>query len=911
MPAPAAQDADAALDIDLDQPWSAEPQTVLDALDTSAEGLTTEEAKERLQRVGPNRLREMERRSLWDLFIEQLKSLIVLLLVAAAAVSIAFGEYIDAGAIGIVLLINTLVGFFTEWRAVRSMEALQEMSDVEVTVRRGGEKQRLSAEDLVPGDVVVLSEGEVVAADLRLIEASKLQANEAALTGESVPVEKQAEPADEGAPLAERASMVYKGTSITRGSGAGVVVASGMNTELGGISALVADAEEEQTPLEERLDQLGQRLVWITLGVAAVVAGVGIAAGRELRLMIETAVALAVAAIPEGLPIVATIALARGMWRMLRRNALIRRLSSVETLGATGIIFTDKTGTLTEGRMTVQRLALPGGTVEVTTGDDGDAQFMRDGEPVDPQEWDPLHNAIEVAVLCNDADLDDSGEDGDGDPMEVALLALGRKAGLLRPDLIDGRREVERDAFDRETKKMATVHDEDDGVFVAIKGAPGAVLEACTHIEGADGPEPLDEAAREQWMEQNKELAKDGLRVLALGRKHMNSADGDVYEDVHFLGFVGLLDPPRKDIKAAIDRCQEAGIHVIMVTGDQEETARHIAHAVGLVDDPDASVMHSTDLGDPDTMSEEQERRALEASIFARVSPEQKLRLIDLHQEHGHIVAMTGDGVNDAPALKSADIGVAMGERGTQVAQEAADMVLQDDAFPTIVAAVEQGRIIFENIRKFVIYLLSGNVGEVLAVALASVASAPLPLLPLQILYLNMINDVFPALALGLGGGYRDVMKHPPRPSDEPILTRYHWGEIMGYGVVIAGTILGAFALAFTWLDMGTEQAVTVSFLTLSVSRLFHVFNMRNPDSGLLRNEITRNPFVWGALVLCIALLGLAVYVAPLANVLEVTPPGVDGWLLVLGASLVPVLVGQTYLVFRSRRTGAPEEATA
>ncbi|NBC18178.1 MAG: HAD-IC family P-type ATPase, partial [Bacteroidetes bacterium] len=797
----AAQDTDTALDVGLDRSWSAETPAVLDALDTSAEGLTSAEAERRLRRVGPNRLREIERRSLWDLFIEQLKSLIVLLLLAAAVVSIAFGEVIDAGAIGVVLLINTLVGFFTEWRAVRSMEALQELSDVQATVRRGGEKERISAEALVPGDVVVLSEGEVVAADLRLIEASKLQADEAALTGESVPVEKQAEAVDEDAPLAERASMVYKGTSITRGSGAGVVVASGMNTELGGISALVAGAEEEQTPLEKRLDRLGQRLVGITLGIAAVVAVVGIAAGRELRLMIETAVALAVAAIPEGLPIVATIALARGMWRMLRRNALIRRLSSVETLGATGIIFTDKTGTLTEGRMTVRRLALPGGLVDVTTGDDGATRFTRDGEPIDPEAWEPLRHAIEVAVLCNDAALDDNGEDGDGDPMEVALLALGQKAGLPRPDLIDGRPEVERDAFDRETKKMATVHDADDGVFVAIKGAPGAVLDVCTHVDGEAGPEPLDDAAREQWLQQNAALARDGLRVIALGCKRMSSTDGAVYEDVHFLGFVGLLDPPRADIEAAIDRCQEAGIQVVMVTGDQEETARHIAHAVGLVDDPDAAVVHGADLGDPDAMSGEQRRQVLEASIFARVSPEQKLRLIDLHQEQGHIVAMTGDGVNDAPALKSADIGVAMGERGTQVAQEAADMVLRDDAFPTIVAAVEQGRIIFENIRKFVVYLLSGNVGEVLAVALAAVASAPLPLLPLQILYLNMINDVFPALALGLGGGHRDVMQHPPRPSDEPILTRYHWGEIVGYGVVIAGTILGAFALAFTWLE--------------------------------------------------------------------------------------------------------------
>lgn len=889
-----------------DQPWSVDVDTILNKLGVSPnQGLPPQKVESRLEQYGPNRLRQIEQRSTWEILVEQFKSLIVLILVAAAVVSFARQSWIDGGAIVVALIINTAVGFFTELRATRSIEALQEMDSVDAAVRRNGKKQRIPAKEVVPGDIILLNSGELVSADIRLTSLSKLQVDESALTGESVPVDKQVEPVEAETALAERRSMVFKGTAITRGQGEGVVIATGMETEIGEISELVGSAEDEETPLEKRLDQLGQKLVWVTLGVAVAVGVVGLVAGREIELMIETAIALAIAAVPEGLPIVATVALARGMWRMLERNALMRRLSSVETLGATSIICTDKTGTLTKGQMTVEQLNLSSGQVKVQL--ESQQIFKNDDTEVEPADDPTLETALRIALMCNDAEL--SGEAGsadddrtaNGDPLEVALMEAGRAAGLARTELVAQMPEVERDAFDRETKQMATVHETESGYFVAVKGAPASVLQSCSRLYNGNGGDPLDEPGREDWLRRNREMAENGLRVLALATKTMDTPEVDIYQDLQLVGLVGLIDPPRQGIQAAIDRCQQAGVRVIMVTGDQPETARAIAHSVGLVKDDTARVIHGAELGDNEFQEHREE--ILETDIFARVTPAQKLNLIDLHQDNGSIVGMTGDGVNDAPALKSADIGIAMGQRGTQVAREAADMILQDDAFPTIVAAIEQGRVIFENIRKFVIYLLSGNVGIILAVGLATFFGAPLPVLPLQILYLNMINDAFPALALGVGEDSRAVMERPPREAEEPIITRYHWGEIVGYGLLIGFNLLLTFYLAFTWLGLDETGAVTVTFLTLSISRLLHAFNMRSAASGLLDNEIVRNPYMWGAIGLSISLLLVAVYWPLLANVLQLTPLNGSGWLLVLGASVVPLIISQIYIIAFSRLT--------
>lgn len=844
-------------------------------------GLSDADVERRREQFGVNRLREASRRSLGSILVAQFQSVIVLLLVVASGLAFALGDTIEGVTIVAVILLNAAIGFVTELRAVRSMEAIQELGQVTVQVRRDGRVQAIEATELVPGDVVLLDGGDIVAADVRLLEAAKLQVNESALTGESVPVDKTVEPLDNDVELAERQNMVFKGTALTRGSGEGVVVATGMETELGHISSLVEGAADETTPLEKRLDQLGRRLVWLTMIFTVFVVAAGLLGGREIRLVIETAIALAIASIPEGLPIVSTIALARGMWRMAQRNALLNQLSTVETLGATNLICTDKTGTLTENKMSVATLQFAGERVDL---DDG------------PDESPRLGRALRIGVMCNNAELNrNDPTEAVGEPLEVALLQAGADFDLFRDELNETMPEAREVAFDTETNMMATFHEQNGHeYYVAVKGAPEAVLAVCANVYTDAGEvEELSETDREQWLEHNATLAADGLRMLAIADKSTGDADDDPYHDLTFVGLLGLLDPPRADVRDAIRDCQQAGIRVVMVTGDQAATARNIALAVGLVDDDSVAVVQGGELDAPEELTEEARRRMLETHVFARVTPEQKLNIIELHQSVGRRVAMTGDGVNDAPALKKADIGVAMGQRGTQVAQETADMVLQDDALSTIVMAVRQGRIIFENIRKFVIYLLSANLSGFLVVGLATLVNAPLPITPLQILFLNLVTDVFPALALGVGEGDRAVMEQPPRDPGEPVVRRIDWGRIALYSSTIALGALAAFAVALTGLSLPQERAVTIAFLTLAFGRLWNVFNVRDFASSVFRNDITRNPWVWGALILCVLLLLAALYVPFMQTILRTVGPGVRDWSLVLVFSLIPLLIGQ------------------
>jgi Ca2+-transporting ATPase len=784
------------------------------------------------------------------------------------------------------------------------MEALQRMGKTQARVRRGGKERTLSAEELVPGDIVLLEAGDVVSADLRLLEANRLQCDEAALTGESVPVTKGTDPIDrDDPPLAERGNMAFKGTAVTDGSGLGVVVATGMDTELGHISSLVESAESSATPLERRLEQLGRRLIWLTVAIAAVVAAAGLIAGKALVVMLETAIALAIAAVPEGLPVVATLALARGMRKMARRNAVVKRLSAVETLGTASLIFTDKTGTLTENHMTLARLALAAGTFALAR-DGDDARILRDDDTeVELDEVPGLEAALTVGALCNNASL---GEDGSvGDPTEVALLEGAAAAGLHRDALL-GRLPEEREvSFDPDLKLMATVHADDGGWRYAVKGAPEAVLGRCNRVRTEDGDTGLDDAAREDWQNRSERLAADGLRMLALAEKRADSADAEPYADLTLLALTGLYDPPRPGIDTTLAACQDAGIRIVMGTGDHAATAQAIAAEIGLAP-PDTEAVDASTLGDLADLDASRREQLLDSAVFARISPEQKLRLIDLYQDAGWVVGMTGDGVNDAPALKQADIGIAMGRRGTEVARQAADIVLKDDAFETLVHAIEHGRTIFRNIRRFIVYLLSGNLAEIMAVSAAAVVGAPLPLLPLQILYINFVSDVMPALALGLSPSHAGVMDEPPRAKDEPILNRGHWMAITGYGVLIAATVLTAFALAFLWLGLGTGQAVTIGFLTFGFARLVHVLNMRDADSPVFVNEITRNPMVWVSIAVGVGLLALAVWVPMAADVLSIRPLPVGGWLLVAGFSALPLLLVQATKIVhaRLRRSG-------
>lgn len=890
-------------------PWVGEARSILEQFGVDEhDGLSESEVTLRRRRFGPNQLKAAKPQKTLAIFVEQFRSVVILLLVAAAGLSFVFGDLVEGAAILAVILINTAIGFVTELRAVRSIETLRKLGRVDTTVRRDGETKRVPAVSLVPGDIVLVEGGDFVTADMRLVEASKLEANESTLTGESVPVGKSVDALPPSTHLTERANMLFKGTAVTRGAGVAVVAGTGLETELGRISNLLEEAEAEETPLEKKLDTLGRRLVWVTLVITGFVAISGIVVGRDVVLAIEVAIALAVAAIPEGLPIVTTLALARGMWRMARNNALIARLSAVETLGATSVILTDKTGTLTENRMTVTQLAVSCATVSVSgSGLDLVGDFRHDGEIL----HEPLHELtrelLTIVTLCNNASIQQSGNSLPpapvGDPTEVALLVAAKKLGIQREELVASMPELREEPFDPAVKAMATFHDTGSSVLVAVKGASETLLQHCSEVRTIEGDIRLTDDARDSWSARGQKLGEQGLRTLAVATKTISDADEDPYSNLVLLGIVGIVDPPREGVREALAACRDAGIRVVMVTGDHVATAQHIATKLGLVPDSPAEFLavDSRSLGDVETLSPQERSRLTDARVIARTSPKQKLDLIDLHQRSGRIVAMIGDGVNDAPALKKADIGVAMGVRGTDVAKESAAMILQDDRFETIVDAVAQGRAIYSNIRKFVVYLMSCNISEILIVGLATLAGAPLPLLPLQILFLNLVTDVFPALALGVGEGAPGLMQRQPRPAKEPILAGNHWRIIAAYGAIMSASVLGAMAIAIVGLGYEGQSAVTVSFLTLALAQLWHVLNMRDNVGDWVRNEVTRNPWMWAAALLCIVLILAATYLPGLRDLLEITAPEPAGWAVILLMSFVPVVFGPAIRIVVTR----------
>ncbi len=883
----------------LETPHALPASEVVARLDVApALGLDDEEAKRRLTLYGPNTIAARRRISALAVLMHQFVSPVVYLLGAAAALAFYFSKWEEGAAIAVVLALNGLIGFLTELKAARSIEALRALGTRSTRIRRDGATHLIPAEQMVPGDIVLLEAGDAVSADLRLIEASNVAADESTLTGESVAVEKTCNPVAADARLAERSAMLFKGTALTRGSGVGVVVATGLATELGHVSQLIEETEPGSSPLEKKLARLSGQLIWATLALTVLIAAVGLLTGNDTFLMIEAAIALAVAAIPEGLPIVATLALARGMWRMARQNALIERLSAVETLGATTVILTDKTGTLTENRMTVHRVWLASGEIEIGGAGNGGQAIQLNSD------WQ-LARLMEVAVLCNNATLGSGAEEGTGDPMELALLRAGRAAGLERPALRARFPTMRRHAFDTATKMMATVHAHDDGYLFAVKGAPEALLAAARRLASPEGDIAMDAVERREWLSRVEHLGHHGLRVLACASKTSKDADDPPYQGLTFLGLIGLEDPARADVPHAIRDCRQAGIRVVTVTGDHAVTARSIGRAVGLAHG-EAPVVEGVELAE---LAKSEDADLSKINIFARVSPAEKLALVRNFQASGEIVAMTGDGVNDAPALKQADIGVAMGLRGTDVAREAAAMILLDDAFPTIVKAVREGRVIFGNIRRFAAYLLSCNLSEVLVVGLAILSTLPLPLLPLQILYLNLVTDIFPAFALAMGEGDRDVLKRPPRHPKEPILGRTQWLTIVLQSLALTAGTFGALLLGRFGLALDPSTVVTVTFLTLAFAQLWHVFNMRHPHAGLLRNEITRNRFVWSALALCTLLLAAPPYWTPLAHVLGLVAPNAAMWAIILAMSLAPLIVTQIVmlLIGRHRAGRAPQ----
>jgi Ca2+-transporting ATPase len=868
-------------------PWSRLPDDVVVVVSSDLRaGLPESEARKRLDREGPNRLETRGPRPILRILLDQFRGPVVAILAAAALVSMMLAHWLEAGAIGLVLAIDAAIGFTAEWRAIRSMEALRALGRTRVRVRRDGRDLLVDDESLVVGDIVIVEAGDIVAADARILEANKLEADESMLTGESEPVAKSIEPVPAPTAAADRTCMLHRGTTVVRGSGLAVVVAIGMNTEVGLVAGLAEAAEDTVTPLERRLQRLGSRLLWMVLAITAITVLIGVARGRGVVEMLEIGVALAVAAIPEGLPIVATVALARGLWRLARHQALVNRLAAVEVLGATGVIIADKTGTLTENRMRVVRLEFNDGAIDLGASNAApDAELAR-----------IRVESLETMALCNNAALPREGDDRSdraGDPLELAMLVAASDAGIDRPRLLEQFPETCEEPFDPATRRMITVHGRSAPFRVAAKGAAEAIVPACGAIRATTGDQPFDDVARHAWLDRADALAADGLRVLAIATGSVAMPDAPLDRDLVFLGLVGLRDPPRRDVAAALEHCRHAGLRVVMATGDHPGTARRIAHDLGILDaasPPDAVVEGRGFASTP-------ERALLDAGVFARVDPAQKIEIIRLHQRAGSIVAMTGDGVNDAPALRQADIGVAMGRRGTAVAREAADMVLQDDAFSSIVRAIRHGRVIDQNIRRFVRYLLSCNLSEVAVVLGATAMNLPMPILPLQILYLNLVTDVFPALALGVGEGAVGIMRRPPRPADAPIVSRRGWFVIGWQGTAIAAATIIALITAAGWLMMTPAQAVTTSFLTLGLAQVWHVLDMRGLGSHPFRNDVIRNPWVLGSIVLCLMLLAAAVHVPLLSG-----PLGLDAdepavavriWSLAIACSLLPVAMIQ------------------
>jgi Ca2+-transporting ATPase len=879
--------------------WHAlDPDAVTSSLNVEPKvGLTTSEVTQRQLRYGSNALQRIQSRPAWRVFVDQFASVVIALLGIAAAISWATGDRAEAVAILIVLILNAAVGFATEWQAGRALDALRRQSRTLTRVRRNGFESTVDAEELVPGDIVILNAGDRVPADARLIEAVRLEAEESALTGESTTVEKNVGAVSAQTPLAERHSMLYLGTAVAAGRGQAMVVSTGTATELGKIGRLVATSTKERSPLEIQLAQLGRRLVYLVLAIAAIVMVTGWLRRDGLWLMVEVAISLAVAAVPEGLPAVTTLILALGVLRMAQQRAIMRRLPAVETLGSTTIICADKTGTLTENRMTVREYYL------------SDGRRIEIGGSENPLENDQLlQQALRIGVLCNEASFRAEATDETraiGDPTETALLVV---ADTLVLDVSQERLihpKVAEQPFHASTKRMTTLHRKNDGQhFAALKGAPAVVLDACSKYRDAAGNTiRLDEEAFARFIAANEQMANRALRVLALAVKHFetdaeHSSEEALESGYTFVGLVGMIDPPRPGVAAAIQRAKTAGIRTVMLTGDQLNTGIAIARELGLGHDEPVA-LHARDLIDtePNRLAD----LARNTDVFARVSPEEKLRIVEALQQAGEVVAVTGDGVNDAPALKRANIGIAMGQRGTEVAKAAADVVLADDNFETIVKAVEGGRAIYSNITKFVHTMFSHNLGEVLVIFTAIAAGWPLPLLPLQILWMNLVTDVFPALALAVEPASKDIMTQPPRSSHATLLSKPFLILIGWQATMLAMLVLGAYTWALNVYGPGPHSRTIALFALVSV-QLGHTFNCRSRTRSAF-DGIFRNPFLWIAVLIVVLLQLFAVYLSPLAAVLGTVKPSATDWIVIGSCGLLPVgIVEMTKFAFRRRR---------
>lgn len=848
-------------------------------------GLREDSIDERIKDYGLNSYQQQKQKSILLILFEQFKSPIILLLVVAAGFSFFFQDWIEGFSIIAVIFITAALGFFMELQARNSMKALKEM-DVNLSkVWRDSTLKEIPSERIVPGDVLVLEAGDMVLADGRLAEVNQFEIDESALTGESLPVEKNTEIISGEVSLGDKTNLIFKGTSVVKGNAKAIVTGTGVHTELGKITQLVEDATQEDTPLEKKLQGLTKKLMWITAAFASIFIITGLLQGKEFYLIVETALALAVAAIPEGLPVVSIIALTYGMLRMARKNVLIKRLASVETLGGINTIFTDKTGTLTENKIEVNSLVFLDETIQV--GKDG-----KDIHDAVKKNGSALEKLLLISTLCNNAVAKAKEAEAKhiGDPIEISLLQFAGTNKINTTEVNAAYPRIAEQPFSSETKMMATLHKKGAQNFVAAKGAVEEIIRKCNSYCAADSVLPLTGEARQVFLNKADEIQAHGSKVLAFAFKEADTIPSDNFEtELTLAGLVGFLDPPRMEVIDALQSCRDAGIKVIMITGDHPATALNIAQQIKLSGGNDI-VINSKELE-----SQLPEEKLFAATVFARVTPKQKLDMVSLYQKRGDIVAMTGDGINDAPALKKADIGIAMGIRGTQVAKETAAMILKDDSFTSIVAAIMQGRVIFKNIKNFLIYLLSCNLSEIFIVFLYGLLNFPFSILPLQILFLNLVTDIFPALALGLGKGNALIMKLPPRNPQQSIVIKRDWLTISVYAALIAAPIILVTWYCSSYLNYDAKVCNNITFFSLALAQLWHVLNLSSSKISFLTNEITRNVYVWGALLLCIIIIAVFYFVSPLKIAIGLQTLTVSTWLIIAVTSIAPVFLIQLF----------------
>jgi Ca2+-transporting ATPase len=862
-----------------------------------ADGLSSSEAAQRWQEHGPNTLRAARSTAWYTVLVRQFTDVLIFILMVAAVTSLAVGEVTDAVVIAVILVLNGVLGFVQEWRAEQAIAALQRMLAPQAAVLRDGREQNIEASNIVPGDVVLLDAGDRVPADLRLLQAPNLKVDESSLTGESVPMTKTVAPVALESVLAERTSMAWMGTEVTDGRARGVVVATGMSTEFGRIAELTQSIGQEPTPLQRRLAVVGKQLGFLAVSVSGILVVLGILTGKPLLEMFLTGVSLAVAVVPEGLPAVVTITLALGIRAMVRRNALLRRLQAAETLGAASVICTDKTGTLTQNQMTLQRVWLPSLEITITgVGYEPEGVFQVDGHPVAPQDCLGLLATLRTGLVCNNARIH---QDGDGwhpvgDPTETALVVGAYKAGLHAEPPGQIENEI---SFNSGRKRMTIIERRSGSLTAHVKGAPEVVLARSTMILDGSQERGMTDADRRRVEEAFRGMAGGGLRVLGLARRSLTDglvpSDEEAESHLTFLGLVGLIDPPRPEVPGAVRLAYAAGIKIVMITGDSPETAGAVGRAIGL---RLGRAVHGNELA---AMSDDELRLALQQdALFARTTPEQKMRIVSLLQEKGAVVAMTGDGVNDAPALKKADIGISMGIRGTDVAKGASDMVLLDDNFASIIGAVEEGRRQYDNIQKFVRYLLSSNMAELVAIFINITLGGPLILLPVQILWMNLVTDGLTSVALGLEKPERGIMHLPPRSPRENILNRAGIVTVLAIGIYMG---LGTLWLFHHYLVGGYPAglAQTVAFTGLIVMEKVNVFNFRSLREPLPAVGLFSNPWILAAWSLALGLQVLAVYLPYLQTALHTVPLGGRDWGLILAAAAPVFIVIEGYKVAR------------